>query len=329
MLLLSACLSSDINRTSISTTNSDTSNTATTSTLTTSARAVRIIFKNSSDGSFNSYTGTTGTEPKPGSGHPAVRLFNPDNSLLANGSTSTSWPGWLTGVEIGISGANLGDGTGNLSAANADCARFASSDNAFCNFDNDAGTADIKCSAPDGLYRISEFDCTNSTSTITGNGGPNDGVYIRATINRDTTKMAATENIMAVLEYASSDFNRASQNPSACFTDGLFTPTAANCSDMVWQLFVKHNAYEIVQPFLLLVPPSVGSVDATNNKAAGGVATKQFIIPLAGDSGLKVFQFSRIKALDHTKSPFSDSRCGSKSAHCVGMVFYSLTLYRM
>ncbi|MGE0615228.1 MAG: hypothetical protein AB7P04_06280 [Bacteriovoracia bacterium] len=288
------------------------------------AKAVKIIFRQASPtGSFNAPI-TGGTVNAVGSGLPAVRVFNANGTLLSDDSNATTWPKWLGRVEIGISGNN------NLAATNPDCVRFASTldEIAVCDFDQNAGTAGKLCGASAGLLRVSEVNCVAPGSSITnGIGGPSDGVYIRAEFNRNAKYLGEQENILAVLEYSSSVLHPAPSDPTKCFTNGVFDPTNPLCSDMSWQIFMKHTAAEIVQPFLLLVPPAFHSVDTANNRAGAGVGTKQFIIPLASDAGLQVMQISRIRAMASTAE--LTTVCSDNSAFCMGMVFHSLTFFRI
>ena len=285
-----------------------------------------------------------GTPAVPGSGLPAVRVYNPDGSGLATGGPSAAtWPKWLTSFEIGISGTN------NSTAISGNCARFSGpgEDTASnCNFlitDPSAGTpgtrngaAGFNCGATPGFFRVSEFDCASGGTTVDGNGGPSDGVYIRATFSRNGQFLAPNENIMVVLEYAASTVNGAPQSPTQCFANGSFTPTLASCSDMSWQIFLKHSTTEIVQPFLLLVPPAFAALDSLKLAAGSGVATKQFFMPLASDPNLNTLQISRIRGLapDGASAPLTPPRnifesCVTNGALCDGMVFRSITFYRM
>ncbi len=292
------------------------------------ARAAKIIFKQHNPaGSFDA-PNATGTAPVPASGHSATRVFNADGSLLAASPSAGTWPKWIYKVEIGISGSS------NTAATNVNCARFAAN-----NEDTDnkceptaSGSGSIDCGAASGLFRVSEYDCTKSPSATNGNGGPNDGVYFRVYFNR--SQLSASENVLAVLEYASSVLNPAPAQPTSCFSGGIFTPTSANCSDMTWQIYLKHNEYEIVQPYLMLVPPAFGHVNADLNTLGSGVSTKQFFLPLAGDANLTVAQVSRIRALPNTTTDFQnicdpDLDGIGNSPLCVGMILYSLTLVRI
>jgi hypothetical protein len=310
-------------------------------------RAARIIFKQAfPSGSFDSPP-VGGTPAQPGSGFAATRVFNADGSLLASGgTTAATWPAWLTLVEIGISGQF------NQSATNQDCARFANT--ADANAQCDVGTTTsgssvtnpvlTSCGAAAGLFRVSEADCLNGNTTLTGSGSGNDGVYIRATFSRNPSILGLSENILAVLEYASATVNAAPTNPITCFSGGIFDTTQPGCADQTWQIYIKHSAGEIVQPYLLFIPPSLGSVNTTTGTMGSGVSAKQFYIPLAGDQNLTTVQISRIKALKSnpiatTANPIPltfDQICnpsglsaGIDSAQCLGVVFYTLTFYRI
>lgn len=300
-------------------------------------RAAKIIFKTlDKQGSFASPPPSGGTMNAAGSGIQATTIFNPDGSSLATSTTSSSWPTWLSTIELGVSGSS------NTQATDPDCARFSevtSDGNAQCNFKNDSGATLVNCGAPSGYYRVSDYDCqkvSTSTERGIGSGIESDGVYIRATFNRDSSALGANENILAVLEYSASAMNPAPANPTQCFNGGATNIQA--CSDLTWQIFTKHSATEAaLQPFLLLVPPAFAFINFNTGLSGSGVATKQFIIPLGSDADLKVLQISRT-GISSSLVTDSDSLftkiCNpdggrSNSALCVGMVFYSLTFYRI
>jgi hypothetical protein len=184
----------------------------------------------------------------------------------------------------------------------------------------------------------------NAPVTSSGNGGPNDGVYIRATFNRNTAYLGSYENILATLEYTASAVNPAPASPTSCFAKGLFSPES--CSDFVWRAYLKHTASEYVQPYLLLIPPTYASVVGSNQAVtqSGGtmISSKQFVIPLAADPNLTVMQISRISS----NFQGSSSTCGTSAYNlwyyctangavtggtplCAGVVLYSLTLIRI
>lgn len=297
-------------------------------------RAARIIFQQSyPSGSFDT-SPTGGTPDTPGSGQQAMRVFNPDGSLLASGGTAaTAWPQWLTSFEIGISG------TSNTAAPNPDCARFAQLSESTANncvFTSPFTSYNTTCGAGSGMYRVSEFDCTSTTLPSTkGNGGPSDGVYLRATFSRNTSILASTENLLVVLEYSASGVNPSPQTPTNCFNNGVFDSTVAGCSDMTWNAYIKHSTSEVVQPYLMLVPPVIGFANFTAQTGGSGVSTKQFYIPLASDPNLQVLQISRINALQNSSTvqgasgPLFTTVCGPDSPLCVGMILYSITFYRI
>ncbi len=309
--------------------------TSTSSTLPSGARAAQIIFAAKyPTGSFDTPP-ASGTRPVPGQGLQAARVFNPDGTLLAaGGPTSTSWPKWLSSFEVTVSGAT------NTSAPNAQCAKFTSAAESTANCrpgfrKNGAGATNQNCGGPTDYYRTSEIDCAYDSSatsnTQDGTGGPSDGVTIRATFSRNSANLGLGENIMAVLEYAASGLNAAAYDPSTCFSAGSVDP--GRCSDMHWSVFLKHNVYEIVQPFMMLVPPVTGFIDPNTGAAPGaGSATflsRQFILPLASDSQLSVFQISRIKSLPKNATDFTSTCSSSNTPRCVGMIFRKLTFYRM
>lgn len=309
------------------------------------ARAIKIIFKPVSQSGSFAEPPSSGTTNAAGSGVQVTRLYNPDGTTLASSTTSTSWPGWLTSFEIGVSGS------ANSAANNAYCARFATSgtsdsddSQALCDYGK-TGTPTQSCGAPGGYYRISDFDCYNTgteTARGIGTGLDTDGVYLRAVFNRDTTVLGQTENILAVLEYSASGLNAAPSNPSSCFSSGA--SSIDSCADMTWKIFLKHTLSETLQPFLLLVPPTLGYVNTTAATGGSGISTRQFVLPLAGDANLKVLQLTRT-GLSTTLGPAGatptpdatfQAICApngvghvANSALCVGMVFYSLTLYRI
>lgn len=313
--LASAC------RPTISTTGTTTTDSSTATSIPAGAKSAKFIFRQSSTtGSFDTPSGG-GTVPSPGYGWQAQRVFTADGTLLADGGpTASAWPKWISSLEIGISGAN------NTTATNSDCMRFSgAADSAAQCLVNGVAKS---CGAPSGYLRVSEYDCQQGTITD-GTGGPSDGAYIRVNFNRDTNYLGSTENVMAVLEYSASVMNTAPATPTNCFTAGAFTPEA--CSDMVWRTYLKHSATEVTQPFVMLVPPALR---ATGGSTGTGFSTKQFVLPLAGDSTLKVFQISRVKSGIANGDATFAANCApngvpANSPFCVGMVFLSLTFFRI
>jgi hypothetical protein len=118
--------------------------------------------------------------------------------------------------------------------------------------------------------------------------------------------------------------------------------SAENCSDVVWRAYIKHSTSEIVQPFLMIAPPTQRFFN-TNTQASTSAATptaRQFILPLSQDPALTVHQISRIDSkISVTAAPAAptaamqvcnpDYPSAGNSPLCAGIVIYSLTLYRM
>ena len=295
-------------------------------------KAVKIIFSQSSSGSFNSPS-STGTTPSPGSGLQATRLFYPNGTVLASaGAGGANWPAWLSSFEMGISGPS------NTSSLNPNCANFAGTTESSTNNCQIGGVAS-NCGAAAGLFRVSEVDCSvagSYTTASVGVGGPSDGIYFRAQFNRNTAYLGATENILVTLEYAVAGLNPAPADPTTCFSGGQFSPEL--CTDFVWRAYLKHTTSEIVQPYLLLVPPIFSSL-LPNNSSSGfsseGVAAKQFYLPLASDPTLTVLQISRTQSNFPSTTTLKNyctvdgSTLPANSALCAGIVFYSMTFYRM
>ncbi len=293
-----------------------------------SVKAVKIVFKQSSStGSFDAPP-ANGTPARVGSGLKAVRYFAADGSLLS------SAPSWLSYFELGVSGAS------NTSAPNGACARFADSTEGSgqnnCFYSSSANQKN--CGAPTGLFRVSEFDCLydSTRAASVGTGGPNDGIYFRATLNRSA--MGSSENLLVVLEYVAASANAGPSTPTNCLKNGKFVPEA--CSDTTWKTYVKRTASDVVQPFLLLIPPTQTYAQNSSTTGANPVA-KQFTIPLASDPLLSVVQVSRVGSSLNISDSTIQQRCGNYSATlsapatpantplCAGVVLYSVTLYRI
>lgn len=298
-------------------------------------RAARIIFQDTSGGSFNAPS-NSGTTPAPGSGLQATRIYNPNGTLLeGNGYSGPNWPAWLPSFEIGISGSS------NTASSNPYCANFASSSESSslnCNFGQ--GTLS-PCGAPAGQYRVSEVDCTvGSPSAQNGNGGPSDGVYLRAQFSRNPSNLGPSENILVVIRYAASALDPGPANPTNCFSaagaTNNFTPE--NCSDFVWKAYLKHSATEVDQPFLLLIPPTFAAVlpagQPTPVSAGTTLGSRQFILPLAADQNLTYLQISRVQS-NFPNASNLQNYCAAggalpgNSPLCAGVVFYDITFYRI
>ncbi|MCM2279227.1 MAG: hypothetical protein NDJ89_14215 [Oligoflexia bacterium] len=272
------------------------------------ARAARIIFKQSANpegGSFDA--------PALSGIQYAQRVFDASGALLS------SWPQWLSSVELGITG------TSAETDKKSYCARFATSTEyaSPCNL----GAGQINCGAPDSYYRISEHDCAKLTGESVGDDSS--GVFIRATFNRDAAVLGTGENIMAVLEYAASAANAAPADPASCFENGALKP--ANCNELVWQSYLKATPSETVSPFLLLFPP----VQHNPGSNGPGFATRQIFLPLAGNPTLKIFQLNRIKSVIQNQAAFdaacapSGANSAASSPYCTGAVFIALTFHRI
>lgn len=303
-----------------------------------SARAVKIIFRQADpQGSFDPAPTDGTTAPV---GHPAARIFNADGSLLARAKADRTWPAWFDSVEIGITG------TKNTGHTNTDCARFVSaSDSGYCcSAHAGACTAasppatTVNCTGPISYFRISEADCPGTGTGTDGSGSSSDAIYVRARFNRDLAALGPEENILVVLEYAASTVNSGPSTPSTCFNSstGAIDLTNPSCTDMAWQSYMKHSMNETVMPYLMLVPPGTQSAFApgggvTVMPAGSGIATKQFYLPFASDPGLSVLQLSRISR-PFVNGPDSNplaNYCSGKSPLCMGVVFYSITFFRI
>lgn len=264
-----------------------------------------------------------------------MRIFNADGSLLASGGyTSSNWPRWINSVEVGISGAS------NTQATNPHCARFATAGEdtaARCDWSG-VNTVDEACGAAPGVFRVSEADCLASATIADGKGGNDDGVFIRVSLSRDTRYLGSAENLLVSIDYSASTVNPAPSNPTQCFVNGVFTPSNPGCADQVWNVYLKHSAAELVQPFLMLIPPVYARVNQAQSTSGTGIQTRQFFVPLASDSTLSTIQISRIHAQAFTSvmtdicnpsgAP-STTSAGINTAHCVGVVIYSMTIYRI
>lgn len=290
------------------------------------AKAVRVVFK--TDSSTGSFTGTlpnNGKSPGEGLGFSATQFFDPSGTRL------TSLPAWFQGLEIGISGA---DNTGATADA---CARFAiatEDDVENCALDGDTVVND-KCYVSSSYFRVSEKDCNTATP---GNGTKDDPIYIRAYFSRAAANLGASENIMAVVEYAATSYHNSSayNQPTLCFTGGEHTPET--CADFTWRAFLRKSGTDTIpKSFMMFVPPTNNNVE--NGKAGGNIATKQFILPLASNTDLNVFQLSRTGSRLHNNPGTKtggigdygdfDGVCKENSPLCAGMVIYAITFYRI
>lgn len=314
--------------------------------------AAQVVFSVNANGSFNTPP-ITGTPAVPGQGLQAVRLFNADGSTLAVSPTDPNWPSWISSVELGITGPSalytLPNGTSY--ASNPSCARFATAAEApggasaaTCNF----GNGNVPCGAPAGQFRVSEVDCNygfdaNNKGVGPGNGSGGDTVYVRANLNRHA--LGTTENIMVTLSYTAASYYPADPNPTDCFTGPGGSFQAESCSDFSWKVFMRHSPTEsAVQPFMMFIPPTFSYTANNPNKTSGTTpVTKQFIVPISGDSRLQTIQVSRILSTLKSSDANFNAACdvpgqhlsaspgspGGSSPLCAGVILYTMTLFRI
>lgn len=314
---------------------SSTTSTSTTSTVAVAEnageKAVKIIFKTGDGGSFDSAslpaTGTT-IDTVDG-GYEATAVYTMDNVKLIKG-VSSLWPKWLSRFEIGISGSS------NLGADNADCARFATNTESQPNCVDSLGGS-FQC-AVQNFFRVSEYDCMQN-SLVTENGSYSDGVYLRAVINRSSEALGSSENLMAVLEYTAAGIQGTPTDITKCFTADGVAPQ--ECSDLLWNAYLwdKDPATKPVplSRFLMLIPPITSFSDDTSKTNTGLRMTRQIFIPLASNSSIQAFQLSRITSnqLYTVRNTTLLNRCSNggvgsgNSPLCAGVVFYSITFYRI
>lgn len=354
LLGLAACPAPGTGTFSSSKASTSTTSSTSTSTALSGVKSAQFIFKNTA-GSCNPSSPTTclgsfgtapsgGTTPGKGNGLAATVVFNPDGSFLAKNTTDTNWPSWISSVEIGITGSsNTYSVSSTTYSSNSNCARFTTATEALatnCNF----GTANSSCDGPANGFRVSEVDCVygtdpNSQGVGSGSGSLTDNVYIRATFNR--AALGPNENVMVVVNYAASSYHAPDKNPQDCFHNGAFAPEY--CSDFTWKLFLRHTDTETVQPFMVFLPPTYSYV-VNNSNASGAVsATRQFILPFAADQNIQTVQLSRMTQpsgtilLQHSDTSFTSacdagglsSSGGGNSPLCAGIVFNSITFYRI
>ena len=145
---------------------------------------------------------------------------------------------------------------------------------------------------------------------------------------------------MATLTYVATTMTAGPTTPTSCFPGNVFSPDTPGCSDMSWKSYLKNSGTTMPLPFMLIVPPSYSYYSASTQSIVNGgtLATKQFYLPLGADSTLDTFQLSRVQARATTLNTLNSnlSICAPiphgapwDSAMCLGMVFYSITFYRM
>lgn len=314
-------------------------------TVASGTKAVKIVFSLAPTGSFETDTTKlgSGTAPAVGSGLQVTRLYDPTtgSAIATSGPSGSDWPTWITRIELGISG------TTNTSAQSGGCAKFADASESAntCDFDGDGTYSDL-CGTPSGYFRVSDWDCQQST-IANGAGTASDGVYVRVQFNRATQYLGSAENVLVLLEYATHSPRRSATAPTDCVTAGTFDPSASGCADLLWQAYLKRLITDTTAPFMMVVPPTIGRIvlppGGTTPVMTKGLSTKQILLPLSSDSSLSIFQLSRTTAMPLTTTvPIGagaatvDTMCnpngagaGSGSAGCFGVTLYSMTLIRM
>ena len=77
--------------------------------------AVQVVFSDNSANALSatntggvpaSFNAPTSAGTPASAGQHAQILYNADGSFLANGTTDVNWPGWITSVEVGVTGTN-------------------------------------------------------------------------------------------------------------------------------------------------------------------------------------------------------------------------------
>lgn len=248
-----------------------------------------------------------------------------------DGTTVVTKPAWLTDVQLGV--------TSNV--ASSACATFGGS-----------GQYDVN-----HYYRVSEADCGSST----GSGSSVDPVFIRIILNRSSTYLGSSENLLIQVEYQASGIRLNS--------DGVSTSPEGNV-DQLWKVFWNSTllSSSTPKPFSLFVPPNyaaclsggsggigavLGGTGAPGACPAGGSTTyngaptviKQIMIPISAYPTLSVIQISRISGrINNLNAPspaptfaantlpvnYVSAFCGtSDSPLCLGLVVRSITIMRI
>jgi hypothetical protein len=300
------------------------------------AKSVKIIFK--SENFTLPATPSLGTNPSLGdaTGSAAwARRFHPTSST---GGSTTTPPPWLSGVSVTLAGTN------NSGSRNTACGNFAEtgvSNSTQCNFVANTPSAQFACNGPDQYFRVSEYDCADlggtspfANTAIAGSGLPTDPVAIKIFLNRDSSKLGATENLMVVLEYQASGLKMAPKNAQSCLTGGEPQLSNTDCVDHSYSLYTRALNATTPHKLQTLIPPQGGKVNATDQTFGGPIQTRQIIIPLSSlDSDQTVLQISRTFGLPGSADPQYDARfgthCESNSPLCVGLVLYSISIFRI
>lgn len=300
------------------------------------AKAVRINLRSAgASASFAAYAGSGALMTSDTSGHKATAFFD------ASGTTSISKPGWLKDVYVSIGGS-----PGSAAGACGGFTPVATSSS--CNLvpspyaPPPATGTSFSCDGPDSVYRVSEKGCLGSgLSAPVTPGSKDDSVAIKIQLNRDSSVLGETENLLVVIEYQASGLMGAPSNPAAC-VDASGEPKYSDkdCVDQAYGLFIRQ--LDTVSPpdtparLQLVTPPQPGIVTAT--QAGGSVQTRQVIVPLSSiDSTKTVIQLSRIFGLGKDSAGTSygatrdfSTRCSATdSPLCLGMIIHSITIYRI
>ncbi len=292
----------------------------------------------------------------PGGARSVKILFNSDyfSSVPANGSSMTSdlsgvsantfftteatpqtltKPSWLTAVRVSVGGSQ------NTSARKGACGGFSpTSGSTSCSFPSVNGPSvnTFSCRGPQKLYRVSEYDCADISgggvdSAVPGTGAMTDGVSIKIILNRDPSQLGSSENLMLVLEYQASGLAAATQAGSCVDTQGNPLLNHPDCVDQAYQLFARPFGINTgILRLLTVVPPAGGRVNAAEQSFGGPIQTRQMIVPLSTLSpSVNVLQLTRTFGLqDGSRRGFS-ATCHQDSPLCLGMIFHSLSIFRM
>ena len=233
-------------------------------------------------------------------------------------------PSWLLDFQLGVTSKT----------PSSACATFGGSGSA-------GGTTGALSLDTQDLYRVSESNCTG----INGSGTPVDPVFIRIVLDRTTTQIGSSENLLMQIEYQSSGvhFN----------SDGSNVDPEKNV-DQLWKIFWDTTLGPGYSPkaFATFIPPDLsacvetGTGDAaslgglTNNCASSTykgspTKTRQFIIPLSAYPTMRVIQISRVKGRSDTPTTNyingsgTTKFCGTDDPLCAGVVIHSVSLMRM
>ena len=268
-------------------------------------RFVKVKFQ-ASDPTVQPVLGSFNANPSPtsagiGNGLKAVRFFN--EADLEISPVNVPWIEW---VEVSISGTSGTTGTGNPG-----CFRFVNTTetNVIC--------GGFNCGAPAGYLRLSEFDCSNPGPAPDANN-----IHIAVKFRKDPSRLAPHENVQVALTYIASALTPASDDPSACFTGGVFSPQNPGCSDLTWHARLTENAIDTVQPFKLLIPPITNLMTALTNRRSGAT-TQTFVVPLAYNN-IQHLVLSRTAG--HIPA---GANCLANSPGCVGVIFIEMILMRI